>query len=65
MSKIEELKMYKEVILDIKRIYDISEENRKYNEAVEYLDKQTNNQFGVFLTDGIDKPKVKRLRIYQ
>lgn len=60
MTKIEELKIYREIINDINDIFKISEENKLYDEAVEYLDNATNNKFYV----ENDKPKVKVLRLY-
>ena len=60
MSRIEELKMYKEIIEDINDLYQISEENRLYEEATNYLDKETNDKFYV----ENDKLKIKTLRLY-
>ena len=61
MSKIEELKMYRNIIEDINDLYKISEENRLYEEAANYLDNSANEKFYV----ENDRPKVKILRLYR
>ena len=61
MTKLEELNMLKQFVEDINDLYKISEENRLYNEASNYLDNQVNNKFYV---EG-DKPKVKVLRLFR
>ena len=61
MSKLEELKMYRDIIEDINDLYKISEENRLYEEAENYLDSVANDKFYV----ENDRPKVKMLRLYR
>jgi len=51
MSKLEELKMYRYIIEDINDLYKISEENRLYEEAANYLDNSANENFMLKLID--------------
>ena len=62
MTNIEELKMYREIIIDINTIYNMAMENEYYNNLSEYLSNQTNELYGI--DPSKDKPKVKVLRLY-
>ena len=59
-KKIEELKIYREIIIDIKTIYELYQYNLKMK-AEEYLDKQTNDKYDLYDTNSNNKVKVLTL----
>lgn len=59
-KKIEELKIYREIIIDIKAIYELYQYNLRLK-AEEYLDKQTNDKFNLYDTNSNNKVKVLTL----
>ena len=65
-KNIETLKTYREIIIDIKTIYDIYSYNMRLK-AEEYLDNQTNNKFNLYFDEVNNKKrnKVKILSLYR
>ena len=59
-KKIEELKIYREIIIDIKAIYELYQYNLRLK-AEEYLDKQTNDKYDLYDTNSNNKVKVLTL----
>lgn len=59
-KKIEELKIYREIIIDIKAIYELYQYNLRLK-AEEHLDKQTNDKFDLYDTNSNNKVKVLTL----
>lgn len=57
-NKIEELKIYREVIIDIKKIYELYQYNMRL-QAEDYLTQQTNDKFNLY--EG--EPKNNKIKV--
>ncbi len=63
-ENINDLKMYKDVILDIKYLYELYNYNKK-QEAELYLDNEVNNKYNLYFDEGQKLKKVKVLSLYR
>ena len=63
--KLEELKAYRDILMDIKQVSEIYYMNMR-KQAEEYLDKQTNDKFDIYTSvENREKNKVKVLSLYR
>ena len=57
-KNIETLKTYRDIIMDIKLLYEIYNYNIRLK-AIEYLDNQTNEKFNLYCSDSQENKKEK------
>ena len=63
-QKINELKIYREIVIDIKYLNDVYNYNIR-KQAEEYLDQQTNDKFNLYFDETKKREKVKILSLYR
>ena len=62
-NKIEELKIYKYIIIDIKTLYNVYQYNLR-KQAELFLGKQTNDKYNLYFDENKKREKVKILSLY-
>ena len=57
-KKINQLKTYRQILLDIKDVYEIYNYNMRLK-AIEQLDNQTNDKFNLYTSNTVENKKEK------